>query len=242
MILGVKYGIGRHTYDLTKDANIALTVSLRSIYMRVSDGFFLNFFFATLGLRCETNNTTKLDGLYRADSLCHFTSMRQDIALAVPTAHLPNRCRAASFALPVDLRPLFLRHQRLPLCISVRHARVLLLQDHGRCDDPRRCLSGATGRLLPHGGNQHRDRSCYLATAGSYDREGPSDKEGKAGSGLGVPTRWNVSLGYTGWNFALTVYLFSAVGASIVRPVYLRDIMEDGDPTWKLVNVSVWAM
>ncbi|KAF8542807.1 hypothetical protein BDD12DRAFT_789257 [Trichophaea hybrida] len=33
-----------------------------------------------------------------------------------------------------------------------------------------------------------------------------------------------------------------AVGASIVRPVYLHDIMEDGDPTWNMVNVSVWAM
>ncbi|KAA8900308.1 hypothetical protein FN846DRAFT_909288 [Sphaerosporella brunnea] len=33
-----------------------------------------------------------------------------------------------------------------------------------------------------------------------------------------------------------------AVGASIVRPVNLRDIMEDGDPTWNMVNVSVWAM
>ncbi|CCX15043.1 hypothetical protein FPQ18DRAFT_300971 [Pyronema domesticum] len=33
-----------------------------------------------------------------------------------------------------------------------------------------------------------------------------------------------------------------AVGAAIVRPVYLRDIMEDGDPTWNMVNVSVWAM
>jgi len=34
----------------------------------------------------------------------------------------------------------------------------------------------------------------------------------------------------------------SAVCASIVRPVNLHDIMEDGDPTWNMVNVSVWAM
>ena len=49
MILGVKYGIGRHTYDIAKDADIALTVSLRSICMRVSDVFF-NFFLCNTGL------------------------------------------------------------------------------------------------------------------------------------------------------------------------------------------------
>ncbi|RPA75602.1 hypothetical protein BJ508DRAFT_331906 [Ascobolus immersus RN42] len=33
-----------------------------------------------------------------------------------------------------------------------------------------------------------------------------------------------------------------AVAAAVVRPFNLRDVMEEGDPTWQIVTVSAWAM